>query len=147
MGDCRQSEVCGDDGYCSGGDTAAESGGCIVMDGYSASSRWRSKCAEAVDSASCSRFGKGTTTRCVWRSGPNADCSFEPEPTAEPQPNGECVWSGEGRGDPDRMNRKCSRLDSEECGDSRNCQWTQYGVEDEVPLDAQEQNENAVLID
>ena len=145
--DCRRSEVC-DDGFCaepgnSGSDDSSESGCCVVMEEWSSSKRWPSKCAEAADSKTCLRFGQGTTTRCDWRSGEDADCSPRYGPPSEPPANGECVWSGEGRGDSDRMNRKCSRLDLVECAESRNCEWSGYEVGD----DEEEQNGNVFLID
>ena len=124
--DCRRSEIC-DDGFCaepgsSGSDDSSESGCCVVMEEWSSSSRWPSKCAEAADSKTCLRFGQGATTRCDWRSGEDADCSPRYGPPSEPPANGECVWSGEGRGDSDRMNRKRSRMDLVKYTESMNCE-------------------------
>jgi len=99
-----------------------EEEGCCVSDSAYASSKWHSRCKEAETENECLRFGRGSSERCDWRSGPDANC----DDVDSVEGGGHCAWNMVGKGDPDRLNKQCSRLDRHNCesgGPKGFCMW------------------------
>lgn len=99
--------------------------GCCMADDVYASSKWTSRCREAESETECLRYGRGKSERCTWKAGEDADCGDDAIPPP-PVESGKCVWNMVGKGDPDRLNRQCGRLDQADCetgGPKGICMW------------------------
>jgi len=125
--DCRKNMICDVyNGVCvePTPTPTKEETGCCMADSAYASSKWKNRCKEATSETVCLRYGRGTADRCEWKSGPHATCDDEPVET------GTCVWNQVGKGDPDRLNKQCSRLEQHVCetgGPKGICMWITDG--------------------